>query len=507
MATEGQILAERYVLEAPIASGGMATVWRARDDVLARPIAVKLLHPHLAEDETFVERFRVEALAAARLAHPNIVSIYDTGSESSDGQTDHYIVMEHCGGGTLGDLVAAGPMDPDRVFSVGATICDALAYAHARTIVHRDIKPHNVLVSDHNSLKVTDFGIAKAAFQKTDITTTGKIIGTVTYISPEQANGDEPDARSDLYSLGVLLYELTIGRPPFEADTDVAIALKHLNEMPPSLRSLRAGIPKTLDSVIMRSLAKDPDDRFGSADEMRSALMQGASGGSTQVIARPARTAPPKASQPASPSSSATRRRKAGEGFMSGEGRRMLPIIGLIVAAVVAAILIATALGQDDSNDAPQTKNDGPRSSSRAIEVSQADDFDPAPGDGVEHPDSVGQAIDGDPATAWTTEGYNSAISAQKPGVGLLLDLGSSVSVADVEITFDRADYDFELRASDDLGSDHEAFEVIRSVQSSSENETVAAGTSARYWLIWITDLPGGGAGSGAIAEVRFLGE
>lgn len=505
MATEGQILAERYVLEAPIASGGMATVWRARDDVLARPIAVKLLHPHLAEDETFVERFRVEALAAARLAHPNIVSIYDTGSESSDGQIDHYIVMEHCGGGTLGDLVAAGPMDPHRVSSVGATICDALAYAHARSIVHRDIKPHNVLVSDHNSLKVTDFGIAKAAFQKTDITTTGKIIGTVTYISPEQANGDEPDARSDLYSLGVLLYELTIGRPPFEADTDVAIALKHLNEMPPSLRSLRAGIPKTLDSVIMRSLAKDPDDRYGSADEMRSALMQGASGGSTQVIRTPTRTAPA-ASQPAPQSPSGSGRRKSGEGFMSGEGRRMLPIIGLVIAAIVAAVLIASALGQDGSTDSPRS-NDGDNGGSiKAIEVSLADDFDPA-GDGIEHPDSVGEAIDGDPSTAWTTEGYNSAISAQKPGVGLLLDLGTSTSISDVEITFGSADYDFELRASDDLGSDHEAFEVIQSVQGSSEKETVAAGTSARYWLIWITDLPGGGAGTGAIAEVRFLGE
>jgi eukaryotic-like serine/threonine-protein kinase len=506
MATEGQILAERYVLEAPIASGGMATVWRARDDVLARPIAVKLLHPHLAEDESFVERFRVEALAAARLAHPNIVSIYDTGSESSDQQIDHYIVMEHCGGGTLGDLVAEGPMDPDRVASVGATICDALAYAHSRSIVHRDIKPHNVLVSDHNSLKVTDFGIAKAAFQKTDITTTGKIIGTVTYISPEQANGDEPDARSDLYSLGVLLYELTIGRPPFEADTDVAIALKHLNEMPPSLRSLRAGIPRSLDSVIMRSLAKDPNERYGSADEMRSALVQGASGGSTQVIRTPARREPSTSSRSASPAPSASDRRKTGEGFMSGEGRRMLPIIGLVVAAIVAAILIAGALGQDGSEDEPRTKDDNNGASVKTLDVSQADDFDPA-GDGVEHPESVGEAIDGDPATAWTTEGYNSAISAQKPGVGLLLDLGTSVTVAEVEITFGSGDYDFELRASDELGSDHEAFEVISSVRGSSEKETVAAGASARYWLVWITDLPGGGAGTGTIAEVRFLGE
>jgi serine/threonine protein kinase len=505
MATEGQTLAERYVLEAPIASGGMATVWRARDDVLARPIAVKLLHPHLAEDESFVQRFRVEALAAARLAHPNIVSIYDTGSEPSDQGTDHYIVMEHCGGGTLGDLVAAGPMDPQRVASVGATICEALAYAHARSIVHRDIKPHNVLVSDHDSLKVTDFGIAKAAFNKTDITTTGKIIGTVTYISPEQANGEEPDARSDLYSLGVLLYELTIGRPPFQADTDVAIALKHINETPPSLRSLRAGIPKSLDSVIMRALAKDPEDRYGSADEMRSALVQGTAGGSTQVIRTPARTPRSSSADPVPPPPGSSGR-KAGEGFMSGEGRRMLPIIGLVIAAVVAAILIASALGQDGSNDDPRSNGDENGGSVGAIDVSQADDFDPS-GDGVEHPDSVGAAVDGDPATTWTTEGYNSAISAQKPGVGLVLDLGDSLSVSAVEVTFDRADYDFELRASDELGSDHEAFDLIDTVTGSSEEESLEVATSARYWLIWITDLPGGGAGTGAIAEVRFLGD
>jgi serine/threonine protein kinase len=180
-------LAGRYVLETTIASGGMATVWRARDEVLARAVAVKVLHAHLARDEDFLTRFRREALAAARLSHPHIVAIYDTGREPGlDGTERPYIVMEHCAGGSLADaLVRSGPMEPAKAAAVGATVCEALSYAHAAGVIHRDVKPANVLVSADGSLKVADFGIAKAAFAGGDLTTTGSILGTVTYLSPE----------------------------------------------------------------------------------------------------------------------------------------------------------------------------------------------------------------------------------------------------------------------------------------------------------------------------------
>ena len=286
------MLGERYVLEERIASGGMASVWRAKDVVLARTVACKLLHPHLAEDKSFVERFRIEALAAARLSHPNIVAIYDTGSDEGD-DPKHFIVMEHCSEGTLAQLLnREGPLDPAHVESIGSTICSALAYAHAHEVIHRDIKPHNVLLSEHGSLKVTDFGIAKAAFVAKDITTTGAIIGTVTYVSPEQAQGKEPDTRSDLYTLGIVLYELLVGKPPFSADTDVATALMHVNQAPISPRSIRAGVHRDLDAVIMKALAKDPEDRFDSAEAMRDALGGGPFKAERSDRTQPISTAP-----------------------------------------------------------------------------------------------------------------------------------------------------------------------------------------------------------------------
>lgn len=501
MADGNTTLADRYVLEDRIASGGMAAVWRARDDVLARPVAVKVLHEHLAQDSSFVERFRIEALAAARLAHPNIVAIYDTGHDDDQ----HFIVMEHCAGGTLSDLLKEdGPLAPERVASLGATICDALAYAHRNGVIHRDIKPANVLVSEHGVLKVTDFGIAKAAFSKKDLTTTGTIIGTVTYISPEQANGEEPDARSDIYALGIVLFELASGRPPFDAESDVATALKHVNEEPPSPRSLRAGIPRSLEEIILKALAKDPADRYQSAEEMRSALRSRDSGGSTQVIRRPApkkRTAAPAAAGAGGGPS-----KKPSASFMRNEGKRMLPLVLLILGAIVAAVLVGTLLTQDD-DETPAAGNNGNGNSSGSsvIKIANADDFDPG-GGGEEHAEDVPKAYDGDPQTAWGTENYNAAITQLKDGVGLLFDLGSAQDVGSVEILFDGSGYNFELRAGDDSGSDQNAFDVIEEVSSSDGRVKLDVGASHRYWLVWITGLPGGGGGRGAIAEVRFLG-
>jgi serine/threonine protein kinase len=233
-------IADRYVLEELLARGGMGSVYKARDEVLARPVAVKILHPHLSEDHGFLERFRREAVAAAGLSHPGIVAIYDTGTDTAeDGSERHYIVMEHCAGGTLTELSAReGALEPERAAAVVAAVCSSLDFAHRAGVVHRDVKPDNVLFADDGTLKVADFGIAKAAYASGDITTTGSILGTVTYISPEQAGGREPDARSDVYSAGVVLYELLTGRPPFQGETDVATALMHVNESPTPVRAL-----------------------------------------------------------------------------------------------------------------------------------------------------------------------------------------------------------------------------------------------------------------------------
>ena len=498
MPQEVLTLGGRYVLGSEIASGGMATVWLARDDVLARAVAVKILHPHLAGDEDFLARFRREALAAARLAHPNIVAIYDTGSEEGPAGESHYIVMEYCGGGTLVPLVESEvPVDPDRAARVGTSICDALGYAHRHGIVHRDVKPANVLLTDHHLLKVTDFGIAKAAFASGDVTTTGKILGTVAYLSPEQAAGLEPGPASDLYALGVVMYELLAGRPPFPRDGGVATAIGHLREPPPPLRSLRAGIPRHLDAAVMKALEKDPDARFASAEEMRDALTGG------QTLAPPA--AP--AHRPPPPDRDATVAIESPP-FIRSEGRRIAPVVMLVVAAVAVAILIAAIVGTTDDepreNGGTNAGNGATNGDVGAIDA-QVIDFDPE-GDGEEHSEETGAAIDDDPSTAWSTEDYSDPIQVLKSGVGLRFDLGGSREVSEIQVIFDAPGYSFDIRASDSDGSAAEDFEVIESIAPAEQEESVEVGHKARYWLVYITDLPNGEAGTGSIAEVKFLG-
>lgn len=498
MSPQPETIAGRYLLETKISQGGMATVWKARDNVLARPVAVKILHPHLSQDHEFLERFRREALAAARLSHPNIVSIYDTGTEGAEieGQPDRqYIVMEHCGGGTLADLVtASGSVPPQRVAAIGTAVCDALAYAHRQDIVHRDVKPANVLVADDGLLKVADFGIAKAAFVKGDITTTGSILGTVTYISPEQAAGHEPDQRSDLYGLGIVLYELLVGRPPFSGETQIATAMKHLKETPPPLRSIRAGVPRALEVVIMKALEKDPDRRFASAEEMRSAL-ETTGGRDSNTMAMPA-SAPPVPARttdaPASP---------------SADTRWTIKVVVAVAAVVAAALLVSSLV--DDAPDGGPSAADPTRpaggDASAPIEVAAVSDFDPHGGDG-EHPEEAPLAADGDPSTSWTTQTYSTELQTLKPGVGVAFDLGAARDVSAVTI-LGSAGMDLEVRAGDSCSGDETAFEELASERGfSGEAEFTFEPTSARCWLVWITRLSDDGGGRASIAEVGFSG-
>ena len=500
MSPQIETVAGRYFLETKISQGGMATVWRARDDVLARPVAIKILHPHLSQDHEFVERFRREALAAARLSHPNIVSIYDTGTEAGeDGEPDlQYIVMEHCGGGTLADLVGpSGSVPAERVTGIGMAVCDALAYAHRQDIVHRDVKPANVLVADDGLLKVADFGIAKAAFVKGDITTTGSILGTVTYISPEQAGGNEPDQRSDLYGLGIVLYELLVGRPPFTGETQIATAMKHLKEAPPPLRSIKAGVPRALEAVIMKALEKEPDRRFASADEMRAALEStaGRASSGTMTMSRTT-TAEPRTRAPAA----------AGG---SGDTRWIVKVVLLVAAVVGAALLVSSLLDGATEDPATPERNNNRRAgggeTAEAIEAQAISDFDPYGGDG-EHPEEAPLAADGDPGTSWTTQTYSTELTTLKPGVGLTFDLGEDTAVSSVAIT-GSAGMDIEVRAGDSCSGDEKAFEEVASERGfSGQAELSFEETSARCWLLWITRLSADGGGSASIAEVKFLG-
>ena len=269
----GSVFDGRYRIERKLGAGGMADVYLAEDQELGRRVAIKILNDRHAADDSFIERFRREAKNAAGLSHPNIVSIYDRG----EAEGTYYIAMEFLDGRSLKELIVGrGPAPIKVTIDYARQILAAVGFAHKHGIVHRDIKPHNVLVSPEGRLKVTDFGIARSgASQMTEV---GSIIGTAQYLSPEQARGAPVDQTSDLYSVGVVLYEMLTGQVPFTGDTPLEIAMKHLSEIPRPPSELRPEVPHDLDSVVLRALAKDPAERYQSAEEMDADLARIAEG-------------------------------------------------------------------------------------------------------------------------------------------------------------------------------------------------------------------------------------
>jgi serine/threonine-protein kinase len=274
-----RVLADRYEIESVLGQGGMARVFKGTDRVLNRSVAVKVLSPQFANDDQFVARFRREAQAAAALNHPNIVSVYDTGSQGDV----HYIVMEYVEGRTLKDIIQQeGPLLPERATEIGAAVAAALAAAHEGGLVHRDIKPGNIMITREGEVKVMDFGIARTSTGDT-LTQTASILGTASYLSPEQAQGEPVDARSDIYSMGCVLYEMVTARAPFSGDSPVAIAYKHVRENPVPPSRINQDVPASVESVVMKCMAKNPANRYQSADELREDLERVHRGGAPRA--------------------------------------------------------------------------------------------------------------------------------------------------------------------------------------------------------------------------------
>ena len=270
-----RVYSGRYEATHLVARGGMAQVYRAMDLQLDRPVALKVLFPELSVDRTFVERFRREAQAAANLSHPNIVPVFDWGED--DGS--YFIVMEYIDGRPLSAVLRdPAPLPPNQIATIGAGVAAALAFAHRHGVVHRDVKPGNVLITPDGDVKVTDFGIARAVNTEESLTQTGAVMGTAAYFSPEQAEGKGVDSRSDIYSLGVVLYEMAVGKPPFTGDSPVAVASKHVRDTPVLPREANPLVPVALEAVIMKAMAKLPDDRYRSAEELRADLLRFADG-------------------------------------------------------------------------------------------------------------------------------------------------------------------------------------------------------------------------------------
>jgi len=361
-----RVLSGRYRIVRHLARGGMAEVYLAHDQLLDRPVAVKLLFSELALDGSFVERFRREARAAAGLNHHNIVLVYDFGEDGGS----YFIVMEYVEGQTLRDIIASeGPLEPTHATEIAADIAAALDAAHRQGVVHRDVKPGNVLVS--GVVKVADFGIARAGDPRDSLTQTGAVMGTATYLSPEQAQGQDLDARTDIYSLGVVLYEMLTGRPPFAGPSPVAIAYKHASEAPVPPSQHNSDVSPGLDAVVLKTMAKDPTQRHSSADELRSELLAiGRGGGAEATVMAPAAAtgegAP--ATVMMAPAASSPVASPVAEPTMMGVGpdraavfrRRQLTAIGLLVVLVLVAFVLITVLrsGESGTTGVPSVVND-----------------------------------------------------------------------------------------------------------------------------------------------------
>jgi len=341
-----QTLAGRYVVEDVLGRGGMATVYLARDEELERPVAVKVLAGHLADDPSFRDRFVREARLAAQLSHPNVVQIFDAGEDEGE----PYIVMEYVEGHTLADELQDGrPLDAERVVDIGVQVCAGLEHAHAAGLVHRDIKPANLLLRGDGTVKIADFGIARAA-ETTRLTQMGSVLGTAAYLSPEQALGEEVTAAADIYALGCVLYEGLTGRTPYVFETLAELAVKHQQEAIPPVRELRSDVPVELEAVVMRCLARNPDYRPASAADLARELSAATPEAATRPLPRatgvrasevgtvPLRrtTSPPRRAAPSRP-------------------RWILPAV-LATLLVIAAIVIAvTALSSGDGGTTSNT--------------------------------------------------------------------------------------------------------------------------------------------------------
>lgn len=480
----GRVLGGRYRLDNEIAQGGMATVWRGEDPLLARAVAIKTLDPRLAEDEALRVRFRREAVAAAAVAHPNIVATYDTGEDEGVA----YIVMELVEGATLRQAIDLhGALPPARAADIAAQVADALAAAHARGLVHRDVKPSNVLVQLDGRIKVTDFGIAKAADQTADeLTRTGSVVGTARYLAPEQLEGQPVDERADVYSLGLVLFEMLTGRAPFGADTELATAVARLTTPPPRLGDVRPDVAPGLAHVVDRALERNPDQRWPTAASMRDALT-------------PFRIAVPDRGVDATMPVALPRQPRATAATSVAH-----PVIindGVGLGARFLAWIVALALGIGGgyagfvlaTDKTPTTTTPAKSAGTSTLKIASVTTFDPEGDNGNEHPETAALATDGDSATVWTTEAYKQANVGGKAGVGLILELQSTSRVTAVDLSSPDTGWSVEIYVAPTSGTTLADWGQVRAHGenlATSANLGLTTRPPGQFVLVWLTRLP-----------------
>ena len=484
----GTRLSGRYELDSKLGSGGMSTVYLARDATLERWVAVKILHREISDQPDQIERFRREARTVAQLSHPNVVAVIDAGEDGGH----PYIVFEYVEGETLKQRIERlGQLPLDEASAYAIEVGRGLAAAHARRMVHRDVKPQNVLIDAEGRAKVTDFGIARE-LEADGLTATGRVLGTTDYVSPEQAMGHNVDARSDIYSLGVVLFEMLTGRPPFAAETLVGVAMKHVNEDMPDIQVRRPEVSSALAAVVDRATVKDPSGRYidmaTMLDDLESALEVeiARAGSSTGEATNVLRSVP------------GPRRRIFTPRRMSLAG-----IAIVLIGAAVALGIAALTGGEGPSREGNKATGTGP------IPVEGATDFDPeGTGTAGEHPEEVRFATDGNPTgTAWTTEDYSAGLAGLKSGVGIYVDAGEPVEASELKVVTPTPGWTGEVYASNEEPDDLAGWgEPVGSVSNAGEDETVSLDVpeDAQYYLLWITDL--GDNSTVEISDIRLLG-
>ena len=492
----GTVLSDRYRLEAKLGSGGMSTVYLARDEVLDRPVAVKLMHREMTEQPDQLERFNQEARAVAKLSNPNVVAVIDAGEDNGR----PYIVLEYVQGETLKQRISrVGALDATEALAYALEVAQGLAVAHEREMVHRDVKPQNVLIDSTGRAKLTDFGISRQ-LKEEGVTATGKVIGTTDYVAPEQAMGKDIDPRSDIYSLGIVLYEMLTGDVPFEAENQIGVAMQHVNVPLPDVQVLRPDISAASARVVEKSTEKDPEDRYATIEDMGADLQAaleveairagGTTGEATSVLDA---VPPPRRQLP------------------TRQGSPWPAVIMLLVALVIAAgtawyISSGQAPGGGGGGGAGGGGNNEPTGTE--ISLVSATDFDPE-GD-EEHPEETGFAIDSDDDTAWTTETYEASTLSDKTGVGLYVDAGELVAATSMQVQTSTPGWTLEVYgANDPVPEDLSGWTGLAQVDEVSDTQEVdliTAGAEYQYYLLWITEPVEIDSGFGvAITDVQLF--
>jgi eukaryotic-like serine/threonine-protein kinase len=484
----GMCLNGRYRLDAQIGAGGMSTVYRAFDTTLERRVAVKLMHREIASDSDQLERFRREARSVAQLSHPHIVGVIDAGEEDSR----PYIVFEYVEGETLKDRIRRmGRLPIDEAIAYSIEIARALGAAHARGIVHRDIKPQNVLVDEEGSAKVTDFGIARSLDEE-GLTADGRVLGTTDYVSPEQALGHDVDGQSDIYSLGVVLYEMLTGEVPFHGENQVSVAMKHVREDLPDVQSMRPEISARLAAVLDRMTEKDLGMRHPDAAAVEYDLEDA-------LAAEAARTG------------TSTGEATAVLRTLPADARRRLPlrmrlrvpvvllVLMLAVAAALGYVLFDEAAKRAQRGTGTGTTKAAPGEEIVSVKRTSAHDYDPLGDDKQEHPEEAFRAVDHEPGTAWSTETYqNNTLTKPtgEPGVGLYVDAEPSVNGRRLEIQTPEPGWTMEIYGTRSTPPDEWPSDLWTRLAGGTverEKQTFRLDTEDRryrYYLVWITALP-----------------